>query len=71
MYYIIQASSHKLVSIVLGHSGGLLPIQSKNMILIRKLKISEPVFRKWEIKIYVLMFHPVFMGGGDQFILLV
>ena len=39
----------------------------KNIILIRKLKISEQVFRKWKIKIYVLMFHIMFMGVSSVY----
>ena len=48
--------------IILFRNYGPIICVSKNIILIRKLKISEQVFRKWKIKIYVLMFHIMFMG---------
>ena len=34
----------------------------KNIILIRKLKISKQLFRKWKIKIYGLIFHIIWIS---------
>ena len=42
--------------------------ESKNIILTRKLKISEQVIRKWEIGTYLLVFHPVVYGGFKVFL---
>ena len=53
--------------ITLYRNSGSIMCESKNIILIRKLKISKQVFRKWKIKINVLMFHIMFMGVGSVY----
>ena len=53
----------------MGYPGIPVPIcVGKNIVLTPKLKISEPVFRKWEIKTYLLVFHPVIYGGASVYL---
>ena len=67
-FYHISIFGGSLVFwIRLSRNSGSIMYVIKNIILIRRLKISKQLFRKWKIKIFDLMFHIMFMGVGSVY----